>query len=120
MAVMAEGPVADRCSLTAAALVFFCVLYCNTQERAIPNSPTSLPSGTSLSTYHLVANTHNLSLRIPLARANIVHPPSGETKVTIVESVRDYDVYILNTVRLPSTLSRLLMLKRVPEQSTLR
>nr|XP_031864057.1 uncharacterized protein CI109_000701 [Kwoniella shandongensis]KAA5531129.1 hypothetical protein CI109_000701 [Kwoniella shandongensis] len=36
-------------------------------------------------------------LRIPLARANIHQPPSGETKVTIVESVRDYDVYILNT-----------------------
>ncbi|ODN85459.1 ribose-phosphate pyrophosphokinase 2 [Cryptococcus wingfieldii CBS 7118] len=36
-------------------------------------------------------------LRIPLARANIVQPPSGETKVTIVESVRDYDVYIVNT-----------------------
>ena len=37
-------------------------------------------------------------LNIPVARANIVQPPSGETKVTIVESVRDYDVYILNTV----------------------
>lgn len=37
-------------------------------------------------------------LRIPLARANISQPPSGETKVTIVESVRDCDVYILNTV----------------------
>ncbi|AAW44665.2 ribose-phosphate diphosphokinase, putative [Cryptococcus deneoformans JEC21] len=36
-------------------------------------------------------------LRIPLARANISQPPSGETKVTIVESVRDCDVYILNT-----------------------
>ncbi|WVQ71973.1 hypothetical protein IAR50_001516 [Cryptococcus sp. DSM 104548] len=36
-------------------------------------------------------------LRIPLARANIVQPPSGETKVTIVESVRDCDVYIVNT-----------------------
>ncbi|KAK8854706.1 hypothetical protein IAR55_003445 [Kwoniella newhampshirensis] len=36
-------------------------------------------------------------LRIPLARANIHQPSSGETKVTIVESVRDYDVYILNT-----------------------
>ncbi|WVQ80189.1 hypothetical protein IAT38_002294 [Cryptococcus sp. DSM 104549] len=36
-------------------------------------------------------------LRIPLARANISQPPSGETKVTIVESVRDYDVYIVNT-----------------------
>jgi hypothetical protein len=40
----------------------------------------------------------SLRLRIPLARANIHQPPSGETKVTIVESVRDYDVYILNTV----------------------
>jgi hypothetical protein len=39
----------------------------------------------------------SLRLRIPLARANIHQPPSGETKVTIVESVRDYDVYI-NTV----------------------
>jgi phosphoribosylpyrophosphate synthetase len=37
-------------------------------------------------------------LNIPVARANIVQPPSGETKVTITESVRDYDVYILNTV----------------------
>jgi ribose-phosphate pyrophosphokinase len=37
-------------------------------------------------------------LGIPLAKANIIQPPSGETKVTIVESVRDYDVYILNTV----------------------
>ncbi|KAL1413562.1 hypothetical protein Q8F55_001336 [Vanrija albida] len=36
-------------------------------------------------------------LNIPLARANVSQPPSGETKVTIVESVRDYDVYILNT-----------------------
>lgn len=36
-------------------------------------------------------------LGIPLAKANIIQPPSGETKVTIVESVRDYDVYILNT-----------------------
>ncbi|RSH88314.1 uncharacterized protein EHS24_000850 [Apiotrichum porosum] len=36
-------------------------------------------------------------LGIPLARANVQQPPSGETKVTIVESVRDYDVYILNT-----------------------
>nr|ODN91918.1 ribose-phosphate pyrophosphokinase [Cryptococcus depauperatus CBS 7841] len=36
-------------------------------------------------------------LRIPLGRANISQPASGETKVTIVESVRDYDVYILNT-----------------------
>ncbi|OCF31553.1 ribose-phosphate pyrophosphokinase [Kwoniella heveanensis CBS 569] len=36
-------------------------------------------------------------LRIPLARANVHQPPSGETKVTITESVRDYDVYILNT-----------------------
>lgn len=36
-------------------------------------------------------------LSIPLARANIHQPPSGETKVTIVESVRDHDVYILNT-----------------------
>jgi len=40
-------------------------------------------------------------LGIPLARADIHQPPSGETKVTIVESVRDYDVYILNTVWLP-------------------
>lgn len=38
------------------------------------------------------------SLNIPVAKANIVQPPSGETKVTITESVRDYDVYILNTV----------------------
>lgn len=37
-------------------------------------------------------------LGIPLAKATIIQPPSGETKVTIVESVRDYDVYILNTV----------------------
>jgi phosphoribosylpyrophosphate synthetase len=37
-------------------------------------------------------------LNIPVAKANIVQPPSGETKVTITESVRDYDVYILNTV----------------------
>ncbi|KAL7422559.1 hypothetical protein Q5752_003207 [Cryptotrichosporon argae] len=36
-------------------------------------------------------------LRIPLAQAEVVQPPSGETKVTIIESVRDYDVYILNT-----------------------
>ncbi|KGB76428.2 ribose-phosphate pyrophosphokinase [Cryptococcus deuterogattii R265] len=36
-------------------------------------------------------------LRIPLARANISQPPSGETKITIVESVRDCDVYIINT-----------------------
>jgi phosphoribosylpyrophosphate synthetase len=43
-------------------------------------------------------------LNIPVARANIVQPPSGETKVTIAESVRDYDVYILNTVsRIPTT-----------------
>lgn len=42
---------------------------------------------------HLIAKR----LRIPLARANIHQPPSGETKITIVESVRDYDVYILNT-----------------------
>lgn len=33
-----------------------------------------------------------------MSRANVIQPPSGETKVTIVESVRDYDVYILNTV----------------------
>ncbi|KAE8541795.1 hypothetical protein D1P53_001968 [Cryptococcus gattii VGV] len=38
-------------------------------------------------------------LRIPLARANISQPPSGETKITIVESVRDCDVYIINTSR---------------------
>ena len=37
-------------------------------------------------------------LGIPLARANVVQPASGETKVTITESVRDFDVYILNTV----------------------
>ena len=37
-------------------------------------------------------------LGIPLARANVVQPGSGETKVTITESVRDFDVYILNTV----------------------
>ncbi|BEJ14053.1 hypothetical protein CspHIS471_0312270 [Cutaneotrichosporon sp. HIS471] len=36
-------------------------------------------------------------LGIPIAKANVSQPPSGETKVTIVESVRDYDVYILNT-----------------------
>ncbi|KAK1927200.1 phosphoribosyltransferase-like protein [Papiliotrema laurentii] len=42
---------------------------------------------------HLIAKR----LNIPVARANIVQPPSGETKVTIAESVRDYDVYILNT-----------------------
>ncbi|WWD02295.1 hypothetical protein V865_000334 [Kwoniella europaea PYCC6329] len=42
---------------------------------------------------HLIAKR----LRLPLARANITQPPSGETRVTITESVRDYDVYILNT-----------------------
>ncbi|EIW68263.1 hypothetical protein TREMEDRAFT_63433 [Tremella mesenterica DSM 1558] len=42
---------------------------------------------------HLIAKR----LGIPLARATILQPPSGETKVTITESVRDYDVYILNT-----------------------
>jgi len=36
-------------------------------------------------------------LRIPLAKAIIHQSPSGETKITIAESVRDYDVYILNT-----------------------
>jgi len=36
-------------------------------------------------------------LGIPVARASIIQPGSGETKVTITESVRDYDVYILNT-----------------------
>ncbi|ORX38409.1 phosphoribosyltransferase-like protein [Kockovaella imperatae] len=36
-------------------------------------------------------------LHIPLARATVVQPGSGETKVTITESVRDFDVYILNT-----------------------
>lgn len=41
-------------------------------------------------------------LGIPVARANVIQPPSGETKVTIVESVRDYDVYILNTVSVPA------------------
>lgn len=45
-----------------------------------------------------MALTHIPRLGIPLAKANIIQPPSGETKVTIVESVRDYDVYILNTV----------------------
>lgn len=46
-------------------------------------------------------------LRIPLAKAIIHQSPSGETKITIAESVRDYDVYILNTVRIspsPRTL----------------
>lgn len=42
---------------------------------------------------HMIAKR----LRIPVARANISQPPSGETKVTILESVRDYDCYILNT-----------------------
>ncbi|ORY35708.1 phosphoribosyltransferase-like protein [Naematelia encephala] len=42
---------------------------------------------------HLIAKR----LGIPLARASILQPLSGETKVTITESVRDYDVYILNT-----------------------
>ena len=44
------------------------------------------------------------SLRIPVARANISQPPSGETKVTILESVRDYDCYILNTVSLTKVM----------------
>ena len=45
---------------------------------------------------HLIAKR----LGIPLARATVIQPPSGETKVTIVESVRDFDVYILNTASL--------------------
>ncbi|KAI5451608.1 hypothetical protein NCC49_001591 [Naganishia albida] len=36
-------------------------------------------------------------LRIPLAKAYISSTPSGESKIKIIESVRDYDVYILNT-----------------------
>ncbi|WVW85524.1 hypothetical protein I302_107562 [Kwoniella bestiolae CBS 10118] len=44
-----------------------------------------------------LANLIAKRLRIPLARASITQPPSGETRVTITESVRDYDVYILNT-----------------------
>lgn len=36
-------------------------------------------------------------LRIPLAKAQITQTPSGESKIKIQESVRDYDVYIMNT-----------------------
>lgn len=37
-------------------------------------------------------------LRIPLAKATITSTPSGESRIVIGESVRDYDVYIMNTV----------------------
>lgn len=77
----------------------------STSKSALPHA--ALHSTPSLSPSHpLTVGTSHPELAqliakrlgIPLARANVVQPPSGETKVTIVESVRDYDVYILNTV----------------------
>jgi ribose-phosphate pyrophosphokinase len=58
-------------------------------------------------------------LGIPLAKANIIQPPSGETKVTIVESVRDYDVYILNTVSSPLSCQIIKLTIRLLDPSTL-
>lgn len=67
-----------------------------------------------------LANLIAKRLGIPIARANVVQPPSGETKVTIVESVRDYDVYIVNTVsweRVRADLARRVHSGDAPDES---
>jgi hypothetical protein len=71
------------------------------QGPAILNLLKLLRDGTSLPSYRSPWICHSLtscfSIGLPLSKAEVTRSGIGETNVTIAESVREDDVYIINT-----------------------